>query len=316
MIEKEKIKVIIDTDPGQDDAAAIMLALGSPELDVLGLTVVAGNVPLNLTTRNALMVCELSGRLDIKVFSGAKGPMTGPQVTAEHAHGKSGLDGPDIFEPSIQLEPQYAPDFIVETLLNERSKTVTLCPIGPLTNVAIALEKNPTIANHIDKIVLMGGGYFAQGNITPSAEFNIFADPEAAKIVFSCGAPIVMMPLDVTHKVLTTRARVQQLASIGNPASEALVKMLTFYSRYNSKKFGDDGGPLHDPTAIAWLIKPDLFRGKKCNVEIEIKSDLTRGSTVIDWWEVTNRPKNALVINEVDSDGFFELLTERVSNLK
>ena len=309
------MKIIIDTDPGQDDAAAIMLALGSPELEILGLTIVAGNVPLDLTTRNALMICELSGRLDVKVFAGAKGPLIGPQVTAEHAHGKSGLDGPDIFKPSITLQPRYAPDFLVETILKEDEKTVTLCPIGPLTNIALALKLEPKIAPRIKQIVLMGGGYFAQGNITPSAEFNIFADPEAAKIVFSCGAPIIMMPLDVTHQILTTKARVEKIQAVGNTASLALAKMLSFYSRYNSKKYGNDGAPLHDPTTIAWLLKPELFNGKHCNVEIETESKITRGATVIDWWEVTGRPKNAYVVNEVNSDGFFELLTNRIRNL-
>ena len=309
------MKIIIDTDPGQDDAAAIMLALGSPELEILGLTIVAGNVPLDLTTRNALMICELSGRLDVKVFAGAKGPLIGPQVTAEHAHGKSGLDGPDIFKPSITLQPRYAPDFLVETILKEDEKTVTLCPIGPLTNIALALKLEPTIASRIKQIVLMGGGYFAQGNITPSAEFNIFADPEAAKIVFNCGAPIIMMPLDVTHQILTTKARVEKIQAVGNTASLALAKMLSFYSRYNSKKYGNDGAPLHDPTTIAWLLKPELFNGKHCNVEIETESKITRGATVIDWWEVTGRPKNAYVVNEVNSDGFFELLTNRIRNL-
>ncbi|MDC0158366.1 nucleoside hydrolase [Rhodospirillaceae bacterium] len=309
------MKIIIDTDPGQDDAAAIMLALGSPELEILGLTIVAGNVPLDLTTRNALMICELSGCLDVKVFAGAKGPLIGPQVTAEHAHGKSGLDGPDIFKPSITLQPRYAPDFLVETILKEDEKTVTLCPIGPLTNIALALKLEPRIAPRIKQIVLMGGGYFAQGNITPSAEFNIFADPEAAKIVFNCGAPIIMMPLDVTHQILTTKARVEKIQAVGNTASLALAKMLSFYSRYNSKKYGNDGAPLHDPTTIAWLLKPELFNGKHCNVEIETESKITRGATVIDWWKVTGRPKNAYVVNEVNSDGFFELLTNRIRNL-
>ena len=309
------MKIIIDTDPGQDDAAAIMLALGSPELEILGLSIVAGNVPLDLTTRNALMICELSGRLDVKVFAGAKGPLIGPQVTAEHAHGKSGLDGPDIFKPSITLQPSYASDFLVETILKEDEKTVTLCPIGPLTNIALALKLEPKIAPRIKQIVLMGGGYFAQGNITPSAEFNIFADPEAAKIVFNCGAPIIMMPLDVTHQILTTKARVEKIQAVGNTASLSLAKMLGFYSRYNSKKYGNDGAPLHDPTTIAWLLKPELFNGKHCNVEIETESKITRGATVIDWWEVTGRPKNAYVVNEVNSDGFFELLTNRIRNL-
>ncbi|MBM85087.1 MAG: nucleoside hydrolase [Rhodospirillaceae bacterium] len=313
--EEAEMKVIIDTDPGQDDAAAIMLALGSPEIELLGVTAVAGNVPLSLTERNARYVCELSGRTDVRVFAGADGPLKGDTVTAEHAHGKTGLDGPEIFEPSLTLQCTSAIDFIVETLMEEPVESVTICAIGPLTNIALALKKQPEIGRRIKRIVLMGGGYFAQGNVTPSAEFNIYADPEAATIVFACEAPIVMMPLDVTHKILTTKERMDRLAAIGNNASEALVKMLTFYGRHTSAKYGGDGGPLHDPTTVAWLLCPDLFNGRMCNVEIETQSPLTRGATVVDWWGVTKRRKNALVVQNADAEGFFKLLTERVANL-
>jgi purine nucleosidase len=309
------MKLIIDSDPGQDDAAAIMMALGSPTIELLGITAVAGNVPLALTERNARIICEMAGRTDVKVFAGADKPLGARQVTAEHAHGKTGLDGPALFEPSFALQNGHAVDFIVETLMREASGTVTLCPIGPLTNIALALEKQPAIAERIERIVLMGGGYFAQGNITPSAEFNIYADPEAARAVFASGAPIVMMPLDVTHKVLTTHERVERIRAVDNPAARALVEMLTFYGRYNVKKYGSEGGPLHDPTTIAWLLRPDLFSGRDCNVEIETASELTRGATVVDWWGVTDRPKNAFVLNDVDADGFFDLLTERLANL-
>jgi len=215
------LKIIIDTDPGQDDAAAIMLALGSPEIDLLGITAVAGNVPLELTARNARIVCEMSGRTDIRVFAGADKPLTRPLVTAEHVHGKTGLDGPELFEPSFPLQDGHAVDFIIEILMTEGPGTVSLCPIGPLTNIALALQKEPAIASRIQQIVLMGGGYFEQGNITPSAEFNIYVDPEAAAVVFACGAPIVMMPLDVTHKVLTTKARVDRIKAIDNRAARA-----------------------------------------------------------------------------------------------
>ena len=310
-----KKNIIIDTDPGQDDAVAIMMALGSPEIEVLGITVVAGNVPLNLTTRNAQIICELAGRTDIKIFAGADRPIRGDQVTAEHAHGNSGLDGIKLFEPSVALQKTHAIEFIIQTVMQEPPKTISLCPIGPLTNIALALEQKPDIGKRIEQIIMMGGGYFAQGNITPSAEFNIFADPEAAKIVFASGIPITMMPLDVTHKVLANKNRIESIRAIGNKASDALVGMLSFYGRYNSKKYGDEGAPLHDPTAIAWLLEPDLFRGKLCNVEIEIESELTRGATVVDWWGVTNREKNALVINSADAQGFFELLNKRLANL-
>ena len=309
------MKIIIDTDPGQDDAAAIMLALGSPELEVLGLTVVAGNVPLPLTERNARIVCEMCGRTDIKVFAGADRPLQRTLVTAEHVHGKTGLDGPDLFEPSFPLQDTHAVDFIVDSVMNEAPGTITLCPIGPLTNIALAIQKEPSITGRLKQIVLMGGGYFEQGNITPSAEFNIYVDPEAADRVFSCGAPITMMPLDVTHKVMTTKKRVDAIRVINNPAAQALVDMLEFSERFDEEKYGTDGGPLHDPTTIAWLLQPRLFKGRLCNVEIETQSDLTRGATVVDWWGVTERPKNALVIREVDAVGFFELIQKRLQNL-
>lgn len=309
------MKIIIDADPGQDDAAAIMLALGSPELDLLGLTVVAGNVPLALTARNARIVCEMCGRTDVPVFAGADKPLQAEQVTAEHAHGATGLDGPDLFEPSFPLRDAHAVDFIVETLTREPAGTVTLCPIGPLTNIALALKRAPAIAPRIARIVLMGGGYFAQGNITPAAEFNIFADPEAAAVVFAAGAPIVMTPLDVTHEALATGARVERIRAVGNRAASALAEMLSFYGRYNAAKYGMDGGPLHDPTAIAYLLRPELFSGRMCNVEIETGSRLTRGATVVDWWDVTDRPKNAFVLGAIDADGFFDLLIERLANL-
>ena len=309
------MKIIIDTDPGQDDAAAIMLALGSPELEVLGLTVVAGNVPLPLTERNARIVCEMCGRTDIKVFAGADRPLQRTLVTAEHVHGKTGLDGPDLFEPSFPLQDTHAVDFIVDSVMNEAPGTITLCPIGPLTNIALAIQKEPSIAGRLKQIVLMGGGYFEQGNITPSAEFNIYVDPEAADRVFSCGAPITMMPLDVTHKVIATRKRVDAIRVINNRAAHALVDMLEFSERFDEEKYGTDGGPLHDPTTIAWLLQPRLFKGRLCNVEIETQSDLTRGATIVDWWGVTERPKNALVIREVDAVGFFELIQQRLQNL-
>ena len=311
-----ELKIIIDTDPGQDDAAAIMLALGSPEIELLGITAVAGNVPLELTARNARIVCEMSGRTDIKVYAGADRPLGRQLVTAEHVHGKTGLNGPELFEPSFPLQEKHAVDFIVETLMSEPAGTVSVCPIGPLTNIALALQKEPAIAGRIKQLVLMGGGYFEQGNVTPSAEFNIYVDPEAAALVFACGAPIVMMPLDVTHKVLTTKTRIDRIRKIDNRAARAMTEMLLFFERFDEEKYGTDGGPLHDPTTIAWLLKPELFSGRECNVEIETKSELTRGATVVDWWGVTDRPKNALVLRDVDADGFFELLTERLQNLE
>lgn len=307
--------VIIDTDPGQDDALALLLALGSPEIEVLGITTVAGNVPLALTSRNARVVCELAGRPDITVCAGADRPLLRPLVTAEHVHGKTGLDGADLPEPTMALSPRHGVDFIVETLMTRPSGTITLCPLGPLTNIALALMREPRIAPRIKEIVLMGGGCFEGGNITPAAEFNIFVDPHAAKAVFASGVPITMVPLDVTHKALTTRPRVDKIRAIGSKVSEAAVGWLDFFERFDVQKYGSEGGPLHDPCVIAWLLKPDLFTGRSCNVEIETQAELTQGMTVIDWWGVTDRPKNAFVLGGIDADGYFDLIAAAIARL-
>ena len=311
----EPRKIIIDTDPGQDDAAAIMLALGSPELEILGITTVAGNVPLALTSRNARIILEFCARPDVKVFAGTDKPIARLLITAEHVHGKTGLDGPDLHDPQMPLQDQHAVDFIIETLKREPAGTVTLCTLGPLTNIATALEKAPEIAGRVRELVMMGGGFFEGGNITPAAEFNIYVDPEAASAVFKSGIPIVMMPLDVTHKVLTLKSRVAKLREIGSRPAIALVEMLDFFERFDIEKYGSDGGPLHDPTVIAYLLRPELFTGRDCNVEIETASALTTGMTVVDWWQVTGRKHNARVMKDVDADGFFALLTERVGRL-
>jgi purine nucleosidase len=309
-------KIIIDTDPGQDDAAAIMLAFGSPdELEVLGITTVAGNVPLGLTSRNARIVCELCGRTDIRVFAGAEAPIARKLVTAEHVHGKTGLDGPTLDEPTMALQPGHAVDFIIETLRREPEGTVTLCTLGPLTNIALAFRQAPDIAARVRELVMMGGGFFEGGNITPAAEFNIYVDPEAADIVFRSGVPIVMMPLDVTHQLLTRKDRVSRMAAIGTAPAKAMVEMLEFFERFDIEKYGSDGGPLHDPTVVAYLLKPELFRGRDCNVEIETTSELTAGMTVVDWWHVTDRKRNAKVMRFVDADGFFDLLIERFGRI-
>jgi purine nucleosidase len=308
-------KIIIDTDPGQDDAVAILLALASPELEIIGITAVAGNVPLPLTEKNARKICELAGRPDIKVFAGASRPLTRALVTAEYVHGKSGLDGPDLPEPTMPLQRQFAPDFIAETIMRAPDGEITLCPLGPLTNIALALIREPRIAPKIREIVLMGGGFFEGGNVTPAAEFNIYVDPEAAKTVFASGVPITMMPLDVTHKALTSRVRVERFRAMGTKAGTATAQLLDFFERFDERKYGTDGGPLHDPNVIAFLLKPELYSGRQCNVEIETGSALTLGMTVIDWWGASGRKPNALVARDVDADGFFELLTERIGRL-
>ncbi|MEO1197191.1 MAG: nucleoside hydrolase [Pseudomonadota bacterium] len=309
-------KIIIDTDPGQDDAVAILLALASPEeVEVLGITTVAGNVPLDLTSKNALITCEVAGRTDIKVFAGCDRPLGHDLVTAEHVHGKSGLDGSELPSPQMQLTEGHGADFIINTLMRAPESTVTLCTLGPLTNIAVAIDRAPGILARAKEIVMMGGAYFEVGNITPTAEFNIYVDPEAADIVFKSGIPITVIPLDVTHKALVTTARNDALRFVGNEQGRIVAEWTDFYERFDRKKYGSAGAPLHDPCVIAYLIQPELFTGRPINVEIETLSPLTRGMTVADWWYVTERPANALFMGDIDADGFFTLLTERIGRL-
>ncbi|WP_062560696.1 nucleoside hydrolase [Paracoccus aminovorans] len=307
-------KIIIDTDPGQDDAVAILLALASPEIEVLGLTAVAGNVPLHHTQRNALVLCELAGRPDLPVYAGAEAPLSRPLVTAEHVHGKTGLDGVTLPDPKKALAPGHAVDFLIETLRREPAGTVTLVPIGPLTNIAMAFQRAPDIIPRVQEIVLMGGAYFEVGNITPTAEFNIYVDPEAASLVFGAGAPLTVMPLDVTHKALTSRPWVEQMRAMGR-IGQAIASWTDFFERYDREKYGSEGAPLHDPCTIAWLLAPQLFSGRFINVEIETRGEFTLGMTVADWWRVSGRTPNATFIRDVDVKGLFELLTRRIGEL-
>ena len=309
-------KIIIDTDPGQDDAVAILLAFGSPEdVTVLGITAVAGNVPLPLTQKNARIICELAGKADTLVFAGCDAPLTRKLVTAEHVHGKTGLDGPQLTDPVMPLQAQHGVDFIIDTLRHEPANTVTLCPLGPLTNIATAFRKAPDIINRVQEIVLMGGAYFEVGNFTPAAEFNIYVDPEAAEIVFRSGVPLVVMPLDTTHQALTTKPRVDAFRALGTEPGRMVAEWTDFFERFDIAKYGSQGGPLHDPCVIAYLIRPALFTGRHINVEIETKGEFTLGMTVADWWGVSRRPKNAMFMGGVDADGFFALLTERIGRL-
>ena len=309
-------KIIIDTDPGQDDAVAILLALASPEeLEVLGVTAVAGNVPLALTQRNARIVCELAGRADIPVFAGSDRPLSGPLVTAEHVHGRTGLDGPALPDPEMPLQDGHAVDFIVDTLRREPAGTVTLVPIGPLTNIARAFQDAPDIVTRVQDIVLMGGAYFEVGNITPAAEFNIYVDPDAAEVVFKSGAPLTVMPLDVTHKALVTSERIETFRQMGTRAGQMVAAWTDFFERFDKEKYGSEGAPLHDPCTIAYLLEPGLFSGRYVNVEIETESELTRGMTVADWWRVTDRPANATFMGDLDAKSYFDLLSERIARL-
>ncbi|MDH3304141.1 MAG: nucleoside hydrolase [Gammaproteobacteria bacterium] len=306
--------IIIDCDPGQDDAVALFLAMSSPdELDILGITTVAGNVPLALTQRNARMMCDIAGRTAIPVFAGCERPIVREAITAEYIHGNTGIDGVDVFEPETPLQEKHAVEFIVETLLTADEHSVTLVPTGPLSNIATAIEKEPAILQHVREIVVMGGAMREGGNRSPSAEFNVLADPQAADIVFSCGRPITVMGLDVTHQVLSTRERVARIRALGNAVAEATAGMLSFFHRYDTGKYGSEGAPLHDPCTIAWLLDPGLFQTRACNLSVETESELTMGHTAVDFWHVTDRPRNVHWTYAVDANGFYELLNDRLA---
>lgn len=309
-----KHTIIIDCDPGQDDAINLLLAMSSPdELDILGITAVAGNVPLALTERNARLMCDIAGRSDIPVYAGCARPMVRDLVTAEHVHGTTGIDGAEISEPVLPLQEQDAVGFIVDTLRAADDDTITLVPTGPLTNIATAITKAPDILPKVKEIVLMGGAMREGGNYSPSAEFNILVDPQAADIVFKCGRPITQMGLDVSHQVLSTRERIDRIKKIDNQAAQATVGMLDFFNRHDTKKYKYMGAPLHDPCTVAYLLRPDIFEGKLCNVSVETQSELTMGNTAVDFWHVTDRPKNSNWIHAVDADAFYELLTSRLA---
>jgi len=306
-------KVIIDCDPGQDDAVALFLAMSSPdELDILGVTTVAGNVPLELTQRNARMMCDIAGLKDLPVYAGCERPMVLEPITAEYIHGNTGIDGVDVFDPDTPLQQGHAVDFIIETLLAAKKGTVTLIPTGPMTNVATAIQREPAILDSIREIVAMGGAMREGGNRSPSAEFNVLVDPHAADIVYNSGKPVTALGLDVTHQVLSTRERVARMRALNNAVAVATADMLSFFHRYDTKKYGSEGAPLHDPCTIAWLLRPDLFATRRCNLSVEKESELTLGHTAVDFWHVTDRPHNVDWAYEVDADGFYDLLIERL----
>lgn len=306
--------IIIDCDPGQDDAVALFLALSSPdELEVLGITAVAGNVPLEPTQRNARIMCDIAGRKDVPVFAGCDRPLVRELITAEYIHGDTGIDGLDVFEPETPLQDGHGVEFIIDTLLAADRESITLVPTGPLTNIGMAIDREPAILGHVREIVLMGGAMRESGNRSPSAEFNIMVDPDAANIVMNCGRPLTVLGLDVTHQVLSTRERVARIKALDNPVAEAVAGMLSFFHRYDTKKYGSEGAPLHDPCTVAYLLDPSLFEGKTVNISIETESELTMGHTAVDFWHVTDRPLNANWVYGVDADGFYAMLVERLS---
>ena len=310
-------KVILDCDPGHDDAVAIMLAIASDDIDLLGITCVGGNTTLENTKLNALKICSLIGRTDIKIFAGSDRPIKYDLVTAAHVHGKSGLDieGEQInVNSDYNIEELNAIDFIIKTC-HEVEDSIYLCPIGPLTNIALALQKDPSIKKKIKEIVFMGGAAMCLGNITPASEFNIYVDPHAANIVLSSGIPLTMFGLDVTHKVNVNDNIISSIKSNNNKASIFFANLMEFYSKFHRKLYQINESPLHDPCVIAYLIEPSLFKSKLVNVEVEENSSLTRGETVSDWLGVTKRIPNCHVMFEANANGFFSLLKKELKKL-
>lgn len=313
----EKIDLIIDTDPGADDVVALLLALASPdELSVRALTTVAGNVRLDKTSRNARLAREWAGREEVPVYAGAPKPMMRTPIYAENIHGKEGLSGVTVYEPKKGLEQGNAIDYLIDTLMLARPHSITIAILGPQTNLALALIQEPGIVQGINEVVIMGGAHFNGGNITPVAEFNLFADPHAAEVVVKSGVKLTYLPLDVTHKILTSEARLKQIAALNNNASKRVGEILNEYVKGDMEHYGIPGGPVHDASVIAYLLKPELFSGRPVNVVIDSREGPTFGQTIVDWYDTLKAPKNAFWVESGDAQGFFDLLTERLARLK
>ena len=305
--------LIIDCDPGVDDCVALLLAFASPELEILAVTTVAGNVGAQLTARNARIIRQIAGREDVPVHAGAERPLVRVPVEAGHFHGESGLGDMAPFEPDAPAEAEVSADAIVRRVRERPAGTVTIGALGPLTNVALALQAAPDIAGRIKQIVLMGGARSEGGNITASAEYNIHADPHAAQLVFESGAPTVVMGLDLTHQVRATDARTARLRAAANPRAEAALSMIDFSNGIERRLVGGEAAPLHDPCVIAWLIRPNLFELKPANIQVETQSQLTLGHTAVEFRIGDAHPRNARWGVRADADAVFDLLAERLS---
>jgi inosine-uridine nucleoside N-ribohydrolase len=304
-------KVILDTDPGHDDAIALLLALTSPEVELLGVTTVAGNQTLEKTTANALKILEYVERTDVPVHAGAPRPMVREQWAAEFVHGETGLDGPDLPDPRTEVAPGHAVDFLAEQL--QQHDGLVLIPVGPLTNVGLLLAKHTGIDERIGRIVLMGGS-IAEGNVTPAAEFNIWADPEAAYRVFTSGVDVTMIGLDVTHKALLYPDVVENLRGSG-PVGTLVGELYDFYHGHHVRMYGWEGSPVHDAVAVAHVIRDDLVRTEHLHVLVDIGPEPSRGRTYVDVWKRTGNEPNAHVGIDIDGPAFIEFLAGRLESL-
>ena len=305
-------RIIIDTDPGQDDAIAILLALASPEVQVDAITTVAGNVPQPLVTDNALSLLALAGRDDIGVYRGCERPLLRPLFTAEYVHGPTGVDGADLPTPAVSARSTHAVDLIIDTCLGSDDNTVTLCPLGPLTNIAMAIVKEPAIVPKIAEILWMGGAFDEAGNTTDVAEFNAYVDPHAAHIVFTSRIPLTVFPLDVTHKALMFPRHVESLASHATPVADAAAGMIQFYETHDVEKYDFEGAPMHDPCVIAYCIDQTMFSGISRHIAVDTTHEETIGNTFVDGGA---EAPNATIITDVDAERFFDLVVQRIGSL-
>ena len=307
----DRIPFVLDCDPGHDDALAMVVGLARPELELLAVTTVAGNAGLRETTRNALRVLTLLGRTDIPVAAGAAGPLMRPLHVADEVHGASGLEGADLPEPAFSARPEGAIE-LLRSVLSAAPEPVTIAAVGPLTNIALLVRTHPELLERIAGIHVMGGA-ITEGNTTASAEFNIWQDPEAARIVFDCGRPITLMTLDTTHQALFATADVERLERLGTRAAAVFADLLRFFSRFHAQRYGWDGSPIHDAVTVAHLAVPDLVRTVPYRVDVETTSELTRGRTVVDLYAQTGRAPNVHVGREIDRERFVDLLIEGVA---
>lgn len=309
--------LIIDTDPGADDVVALLFALASPEeLKVRAITTVAGNVRLDKTSRNARLAREWAGREEVPVYAGAPTPLVRTPIYAENIHGKEGISGVTVHEPKKGLAAGNAVDYLIKTLSTAKPHSITIAMLGPQTNLALALTQAPEITQGIKEVVVMGGAHFNGGNITPVAEFNLYADPQAAEVVLRSGVKLTYLPLDVTHKVLTSEARLKQIRGLNNHASKLVGDILDAYVKGDMAHYGLPGGPVHDASVIAYLLKPELFSGRQIHMSVDSREGPTFGQTIADWYGTLELPANVMWIESGDAQGFFDLLSERLARLQ
>lgn len=302
--------IILDCDPGHDDAMAILLARGCPDVDLRAITTVAGNQTLEKTTLNARRVCTVANIHDVPIYPGCDRPLVRPQIVAGDIHGSSGLDGPVFGEPTVDAAAEHAVDFLVRTLMTSDGE-ITLVPVGPLTNIAMALRREPRIAEYTREVVLMGGSY-GQGNRTPTAEFNILADPEAAQVVLGAGWPVTMVGLDLTHQARASQQVIAEIRAMGSELSRMVVDLLEFYGSTYRAVEGLGDPPVHDPCAVALVARPALIEVAEAFVAVETRGEWTAGMTVTDFRGKLGHEPNAKIATRMDADGFWALMLDAI----